>query len=203
MDALRSMQSFVRIVETGSFTAVAKELNTTQATISKRLAALEKHLGVKLFVRGNRQHALTEAGKSYFQQVSRILDEIEQTEITTRSLTTTPRGHLRVSAPTMFGCMYLATPIARFLETYPDIKIDIKFDEKKIDLVKEGVDVAVRLGNLPDSSLVAKKLGRYQLIIVASPHYLNQHPCPSSLSELKDIIACDTVCYRKRAQTGY
>lgn len=178
------MRSFIRVVETGSFSAVAREQNTNQATISKRIASLEKKLGTKLLVRGSRKHSLTETGKTYFERVTNIVMEIDEAEAEARSLTATPKGDLRITVPTMFGGMYVAPVISEFLATYPDINLDIKFDENMVDLVKEGIDVAIRLGDLQDSSMIAKNLGYDELIIVASPSYLSNQPTIESTEDL-------------------
>jgi len=184
MDTLIAMRSFVRVVETGSFSAVAKEEDTTQATISKRVAALEAELGARLLVRGSRVHQLTETGQSYYERVVNILSEIEEAESEARSLTAAPTGKLRVTVPTMFGSLYIAPVISEFLATYPEIHLDLKFSEKMVDLVEEGIDVAIRLGDLKDSSMIARRLGKDDLILVASPGYLAQHPAPQHPSEL-------------------
>lgn len=178
------MRSFIRVVETGSFSSVAREQNTNQATISKRIASLEKKLGTKLLVRGSRKHSLTETGKTYFERVTNIVMEIDEAEAEARSLTATPKGDLRITVPTMFGGMHVAPVISEFLATYPEINVDIKFDENMVDLVKEGIDVAIRLGNLQDSSMIAKNLGYDELIIVASPSYLSNQPTIESTEDL-------------------
>jgi len=184
MDSIEVMRSFIRIIETGNFSAVAKEQNTSQATISKRIASLENKLGTRLLVRGSREHTLTEAGKKYYESVSNIILEIDEAEAEARSMTSTPKGVLRVAAPTMFCGMFIVPVLPKFLMTYPEIKVDMSLDEKKVDLVKEGVDVAIRLGDLLDSSLVAKRLGDHELIIVSSPRYLKKHSSPRHLQEL-------------------
>ncbi|AIW22856.1 LysR family transcriptional regulator [Vibrio coralliilyticus] len=184
MDSIVAIRSFIRVVETGSFSAVAKEQNTNQATISKRVAGLEKKLGTKLLVRGSRRHTLTEAGQAYFERVSHIVAAIDEAEAEARSLTATPKGHLKITVPTMFGSLYVAPIISEFLAAYPDIDLDIKFDENLVALVKEGIDVAIRLGDLQDSSMMAKTLGYDELIMVASPTYLERHPAPTRLEEL-------------------
>lgn len=185
MDSIIAMRSFIRVVETGSFSAVAREQNTNQATISKRIANLENRLGTKLLVRGSREHTLTETGKTYFERVSNIVMEIDETEAEARSLTATPKGHLKITVPTMFGNMYVAPVISEFLAMYPEIDLDVKFDENMVDLVREGVDVAIRLGDLQDSSMVAKNLGYDSLIIVASPLYLEKYSTPKEPDDLK------------------
>lgn len=185
MDTLIAMRSFVRVVETGSFSAVAKEENTTQATISKRVAGLESALGARLLVRGSRTHQMTEAGQSYYERVVNILSDIAEAESEASALTTTPRGKLRVTVPTMFGSLYVAPVISEFLATYPEIQLDLKFSESMLDLVGEGIDVAIRLGDLKDSSMIARRLGYDDLILVASPAYLNQHSLPLHPLELE------------------
>lgn len=186
MDSITTLRSFVRVVETGSFSAVAKEQNTNQATISKRIANLENKLGTKLLIRGSREHTLTETGKTYYERVSNIVMEIDEAEAEARSLTATPKGHLKITVPTMFGSMYIAPVVSEFLATYPEIGLDIKFDENMVDLVKEGIDVAIRLGDLQDSSMVAKNLGYDELIIVASPSYLQINGEPKEPEELEE-----------------
>lgn len=186
MDTILAMRAFVRVVETGSFSAVAKELDTTQATVSKRVAALEAELGVRLLVRGNRMHSLTETGQNYYERAVNILQELEEAEAQARSLIATPRGVLRVIVPSMFGSLYVAPVVPEFLATYPEIQLDLKFTEKMVDLVEGGIDVAIRLGDLKDSSLIAKPLGKDNLILVASPRYLAKHGEPQTTQQLND-----------------
>ncbi|MCG7586114.1 LysR family transcriptional regulator [Photobacterium sp. OFAV2-7] len=184
MDTLTAMRSFVRVVETGSFSAVAREENTTQSTISKRVAILESNLGTQLLVRGSRLHSLTEAGQNYYERVVGILRDLEEAESEARSLIATPRGKLRVSVPVMFGTLYIAPVIPEFLSAFPEVQLDLKFSEKMVNLVEEGIDVAIRLGDLKDSSMIARHLGDDDLIIVASPSYLAKHSVPQHPSEL-------------------
>jgi len=186
MDTLIAMRSFVRVVETGSFSTVARELKTNQATISKRVAALEAALSARLLVRGSRSHQLTETGQSYYERAVNILNDIEEAESEARSLTSTPKGRLRVTVPTLFGNLYVAPLISEFLATFPEIRLDMSFSEKMVNLVEENIDVAIRLGDLKDSSMIAKRLGSYKLIIVATPAYLKKHlelRHPSELSK--------------------
>lgn len=199
MDSIIAMRSFIRVVETGSFSAVAREQNTNQATISKRIASLEKKLGTRLLVRGSRRHSLTETGKTYFERVTNIVMEIDEAEAEARSLTAAPKGDLRITVPTMFGGMYVAPVISEFLATYPDINLDIKFDENMVDLVKEGIDVAIRLGDLQDSSMVAKNLGYDELIIVASPSYLSNH---ATLKSTEDLANHNCLIYSLSPKRG-
>lgn len=199
MDSINALRTFIRVVETGSFSAVAKEQNTNQATISKRIAGLENNLGARLLVRGSRSHTLTETGKTYFERVSNIVMEIDEAEAEARSLTAKPSGHLRVTLPTMFGSMYIAPVLSEFLATYPEISLDFKFDEKSVDLVKEGIDVAIRLGDLQDSSMVAKTMGYDEMIIVSSPGYLKKHTTPT---ELEDLAQHNCLIYSLSPKQG-
>jgi DNA-binding transcriptional LysR family regulator len=184
MDTLIAMRSFARVVETGSFSAVATEQNTNQATISKRVAALESVLGVRLLVRGSRSHRLTEAGQSYYERAINILAEIDEAESEARSVSSSPKGRIRVTLPTLFGSLYVAPKVPLFLANFPDIHLDMSFSERMVNLVEENIDVALRLGDLKDSSLVAKRLGSYDLLIVATPGYLKTHGEPQHPSEL-------------------
>lgn len=184
MDTLIAMRSFVRVVETGSFSTVAREQDTNQATISKRVAALEAELGTRLLVRGSRSHKLTEAGQSYYERAVNILNEIEEAESEARSLTSMPRGRLRITVPSLFGSLYVAPLISEFLATFPEIRLDMSFSEKMVNLVEENIEVAIRLGELKDSSMIARRLGSYKLIIVASPNYLKKHSEPQHPREL-------------------
>ncbi len=184
MDTLVAMRSFIRVVETGSFSTVAREQNTNQATISKRVAALEAELCVRLLVRGGRSHQLTEAGQNYYERAVNILNSIEEAEAEARSLTSTPRGRLRVTVPTLFGSLFIAPVLAEFLAEFPEIRLDMSFSEKMLNLVEENIDVAIRLGDLKDSSMMARRLGSYKLIIVAAPAYLEKHIEPQHPREL-------------------
>ncbi len=185
MDRIGAMRIFVRVVSSGSFSAVARELNTTQPTISKNISRLEKDLGVKLLRRTSREQELTEAGAVYFQRCQKILDDIDETEALVRHQTVTPQGVLRMTAPVDFSNSILAPLLKNFLLSFPDIKIDLILDNREIDLVSEGVDVAIRVGVLSDSSLFAKHAVDSHYCIVASPSYLKQFGTPQNAKELK------------------
>jgi len=185
MDRISVMHSFARVVETGSFSAVAKEENTGQGTISKRVAALEADLGARLLIRGSRSHTLTEAGQIYYQRVINILQEIEEADSEVRCSAAAPKGRLCVTVPTMFGGLYVAPYMVEFLTLYPEIKLDLKFSEGMSDLVGEGIDVAIRIGELADSSMIAKHLTSDPLILVAAPSYLADKPVPRETEDLQ------------------
>jgi len=185
MDRLGAMRIFVRVVKAGNFSAVARELSTTQPTISKKITHLEKELGVKLLRRSSREQELTEAGRAYFQRCQRILDEIDEAESIVRQQTVAPQGTLRITTPVDFSHSILAPLLRDFLQLYPDIYVDLILDNREIDLVAEGVDVAIRVGELKDSALFAKPVAESYFCMVASPAYLEQHGTPASPEDLK------------------
>ncbi len=178
------MKIFVRVVRMGSFTAVALELNSTQPTISKKISQLEKELGVKLLRRTSREQELTEAGQEYFERCQKILDDIDETESIVRSQRASPQGVLRITAPIDFSNSILAPILQKFLTTYPDIKIDLILENREVDLIAEGVDVAIRVGALKDSALFAKQVTISSFKIIASPDYLKQFGLPLSVDDL-------------------
>jgi DNA-binding transcriptional LysR family regulator len=176
MDRLQTMQTFVRVVEAGSFSAVAKEAGATQSAISKQVAALERTLGVKLLSRTTRSLALTEEGERYFEQVRRLVAEIAEAEGTLRRGERQLQGWLRVAASVGFGRLKILPVVQRFLADNPGVKVDLKLHDGFIDLVEQGIDVAVRIGELGDSSLIARRVGTTQRALVATREYLRRLP---------------------------
>lgn len=185
MDQIGAMRVFLRVIQTGSFSAAAREQNTSQATVSKKISALEDKLGVKLITRTSRELSLTQAGQEYFGHCVSILQEIDEVEANVRSQVSTPKGTLRIAAPAPIARMLLAPLIAEFLNEYPEIEVDLVIDERHIDLVAEGIDIAIRAKKLEDSSLIARPLFRNPLQLVASPDYLAKHDTPTRPSDLK------------------
>jgi len=186
MDRLTAMKMFVRVVETSSFSAVARELNSTQPTVSKHIAELESWLGAKLLNRSTRSLRLTETGADYYERCVGILRDIEEAEQTVGQLQTQPKGTVRISSVVAFGRLHIIPELPRFYASYPDIKIDIRLNDRVVDLVEEGIDVAFRMGRLPDSTLIARKLCSSPWVTVASPTYLKQHGTPQHPRELRD-----------------
>jgi len=186
MDRLTAMQMFVRVVETGSFSAVAREMNSTQPTISKNIAELESWLGAKLLNRSTRSLRLTETGTDYYERCVSILQDVEDAEQTVGHLQTQPRGTVRVGTVVAFGCLHLVPRLARFFREFPEIKVDVRLSDRVVDLVEEGIDVAIRMGNLADSTLIAKKLCSSPFVTVASPNYLKINGIPKHPRELRD-----------------
>jgi len=185
MNVLLSMTVFRRVAETGSFSTVARETGMSQPTVSKHVAALEEHLGTKLISRSTRQLNLSEAGKQYYEQCTRILDELAEAEAGLRQQHALPKGTLRVNVPVTFGRLEIVPRMWEFLARYPDLNVELIMDDHQIDLVKEGVDMAIRVGVLADSSLIARKIGNSPRVTVASPDYLATNGEPQTLQDLK------------------
>lgn len=176
MDRLAAMQTFVRVVESGSFSAVARETRSTQSGVSKQVAALERELGAQLLRRTTRSLALTEAGARYFAQAQRLVAEIAEAEAALLQGEQQLSGWLRVAASVGYGRLQLMPLVKSFLFAHPHVKIDLRLNDGFVDLIEEGIDVAVRIGELPDSSMVAKRIGTTQRVLLASPQYLRALP---------------------------
>ncbi|MGR5433081.1 LysR family transcriptional regulator [Vibrio owensii] len=185
MDQLSAMRAFVRVVQTGSFSATGREMNTSQTTISKKVAALEKKIGVKLLARSSRDHALTPAGTKYYQTCVDILGELDEAEAEARSEVASPQGTIRISAPVAFGRILLAPIMAEFFQRYPDIKVDLQLSDQHTDLISDGIDVAIRAKQLEDSTLIARHLFDNPMLVLAAPKYLQQHGEPKTPEDLK------------------
>jgi DNA-binding transcriptional LysR family regulator len=184
MDRLGAMEMFVRIVETGSFSAVARQLGTTQPTISKQLTALEKQLQTRLLQRSTRSLSLTEAGAAYYERCRRILDEVREAEAALGRLQSALTGTLHVNGSIALGQIFLAPLVLKFQQQYPGLAIELSLSDRYIDLVEEGADVAVRVGRLADSNLVARRLGSTRRVLVATPAYLAAHGTPERPEDL-------------------
>jgi DNA-binding transcriptional LysR family regulator len=184
MDRLDAMQMFLRIVETGSLSAVAREMGTTQPTISKQLTALEQHLNTRLLQRTTRKLSLTEAGALYYETCKRVVDEVRGAEATLSRLQNSLSGRLHVNTSIAFGQTFMTPLMLEFQRRHPALSVHLSLDDRFIDLVAEGVDVAVRLGRLADPNLVARKLGASRRILVAAPAYLEKHGFPERPEDL-------------------
>lgn len=184
MDRFQLMKLFVRIVETGSLSAVARELDTTQPTVSKQLTALERHLGARLLNRTTRGLSPTEAGAAFYDRATRILEDLQEAEASLTQLQNRATGTLRISASVAFGQIFLVPSLLEFRGKYPEIHIDLSLNDRFVDLVQEGTDLAIRFGPLEDSQLVAKTLGKSARLCVASPQYLATRGTPSTPEEL-------------------
>jgi DNA-binding transcriptional LysR family regulator len=185
MDQLNAMRAFVRVAETASFSAVAHEFSTTQATISKRIAALEALLGVKLLRRSSREQSLTEAGSDYYQRSLAILEAVDEAETIARCQVDTPRGVLRITTAVDFAKSVLSPLLQQFMVRYPDIHLDLMLSNHRSDLIAEGIDIAIRAGQFEDSAMIATHLCTSQQCLVASKDYLRQHGQPDHPNALK------------------
>ena len=172
MDRLESISAFVAVVDAGGFSAAARALRIPLATVSRRVSELESHLGVQLLTRTTRSIALTETGQRYFETVRRLMDELGDAERLASGEYSTPRGELCIAAPVGLGQLYLAPIITEFLKAYPDVDIALQLGDQVVNLADEGIDIALRVGDLPDSSLMAMRLGEIKRVICASPVYL-------------------------------
>jgi len=175
MDRLQAMQTFVRVVESGSFSAVAREAHATQSAVSKQVAALERLLGARLLNRTTRSLALTSEGARYFEQARRLVAEVAELESTLRGARQLS-GWLRVTTSVSFGRLKLMPVVQRFLAEHPQVRMDLRLSDGFIDLVEQGIDVAVRIGELADSSLIARRVGTMRRVLVAHRRYLGTLP---------------------------
>jgi DNA-binding transcriptional LysR family regulator len=191
MDRIACMQTFVRAIEMKSFSAVAREQKTTQPTISKQIAALEKYLGVQLITRSTTNLSLTEEGKKYYQYCQQILETIAEAEA---SLTEKKRatGILRLGCPVLFGQMQIVPRLKAFMKRYPDVKIDLMMADRFVDIVEDGLDLLIRIGNHLDSSLISDRIGTTRRVTVATTSYFEQAGEPQIPD---DLVHHDCIVY--------
>ena len=199
MDKLDSMAVLLVVVEAGSLSAAARQLAMPLATVSRKVAALEAHLKTRLLHRTTRHLALTEAGSAYVAACRRILDEIGEAERTATGEYATPKGELTVTAPMMFGRLHIVPVVAEFLAQYPEIEINLVLTDRVMHLMDEHIDVAVRIGELPDSGLMATGVGKVRRVVCASPAYLARHGAPLTPAELAahDCISFEVMESRR------
>jgi len=184
MNRLDAMHIFVRIAELGSFTAVAEQMGLARSVVTRQIAALESHLGVKLMVRNTRRLSLTSAGSAYLEKCKVVLDLIEAAEASVMEERLTPRGNIRIGVPLSFGLKKLTPILLEFSERYPDINLEIVFDDHQMNLIEEGIDLSIRIATQLAPGDIVRKLGSCRLFTVASPDYLKQHGRPNHPSEL-------------------
>lgn len=180
------MAAFKAVVETGSFVQAADRLDTTSASISRKVSALEDDLGVRLFQRTTRRVNLTEAGERYYQDIDNIFDALEEAHDRVSQSSSLVTGELKLAAPMSFGLEILSPLIPKLLAEQPDLSIDLRLEDTQTDLLSNGIDLALRIGTLSDSSLIATKLGEISFGYFASPCYLKQNGEPQDLQDLND-----------------
>ena len=184
MERLAEMMTFVKVVETRSFSAAARQLGSSKSLVSKRVSNLEHSLGVRLLTRSTRSMSLTESGTAYYEQCARIAQAIEAAEQTVTRLQAQPRGILKVTTPVVFGGLYMARVMKSFRERFPDVEIELNASDRVADLVEEGYDLAIRLTEEPSPSVVARKLAPLRWVSCAAPAYLQQHGVPQTPQDL-------------------
>jgi DNA-binding transcriptional LysR family regulator len=201
MDRLTAMQTFVRVVEAGSFSAVAREIGSTQSAVSKQVAALERVLGARLLGRTTRSLGLTEEGERYFEQARRLVAEVAEAESSLRAGQQRLSGWLRVAASVGFGRLKLLPVVHAFLDRHPDVRIDLRLADGFVDLVEQGLDVAVRVGQLADSSLIAQRIGTTRRLVVAHRDLVRrlQRKGPKPPRHPDDLAAHDCLVYTELA----
>lgn len=175
---------FVTVTNTGSFTAAAHALGHSTSYISKEMTRLEKRLGSRLLNRTTRTISLTDAGRAYYGRCSQMVLDAENAERSINQLQETPAGLLRINAPASFGSQHLLDVLARFMLRYPEVKLEIAFNDRIIDIVAEGYDAVIRVGGIKDSNLIARKFASSRAVVIASPAYLQQMGCPQRAEEL-------------------
>jgi DNA-binding transcriptional LysR family regulator len=176
---------FTAVAESGNFTQAAKKLLISTAQVSRQVSELEQRLNTKLFYRTTRKVTLTEEGQLFYQQCRSILDGLEVAERSLTNLQSTPQGKIRISAPVTYGERHIIPLINQFLLQYPQVEIEVQLSNQRIDLIEEGFDLAIRLGQLNDSSLIAKRISSRQHFLCASPSYIEQHGKPEAINDLK------------------
>jgi len=184
-DKLALIAAFLAVAERNSFIGASHVMDMSASTISRHVAQLEAHLGLRLLERTTRHVALTEAGRIYHSMCNEIFGRLADAERTMASLKTTPRGNLRISAPVALGRLHVSPAIPAFQARFPDIRVEADFTDRYVDIVEEGYDVAVRIGSLLDSSLIARKIAPNRRLVVASPTYLAKNGTPSQPNELQ------------------
>jgi DNA-binding transcriptional LysR family regulator len=184
MDRLDSMSILVTVAEAGSLTAAARLLDTPLTTVSRKISDLEGHLKTQLLTRSSRRIGLTDAGRSYVAACKRILEDVGEAERIVAGEYTAPKGELSVTAPIVFGRLHLVPVLADFLRAYPDIDVRLTLSNRQVNLTEEGIDAALRVGDLPDSALIATRVGTIRRVFAASPEYLKARGVPQNPADL-------------------
>ena len=194
MDTLSRIHIFVEVARHESFAGAARELGITASAVSKQVQNLEHALKVKLFNRTTRNVALTEEGALFFERTRHALDDIEEAKEQLNDLKAKPHGTIKISVPAAFGISHLKTPLAEFATKYPEVVMDVSFDDRTVNIAEEGFDMAIRIGSLQDSSMIARKLISAPIVVCASPEYLGTHGHPETP---EDLIHHDVIAYTR------
>ena len=200
MDRLDSMSILVTVTEAGSFSAAARLLDTPLTTVSRKISDLEGHLKTQLLTRSSRRISLTDAGRSYVAACKRILEDVGEAERIAAGEYTAPKGELSVTAPIVFGRLHLVPVLADFLQAYPDIDVRLTLSNRQINLTEDGIDAALRVGDLPDSALIATRVGTIRRVFAASPGYLKARGMPQKPA---DLIGHDCIGVQGFTGSGF
>src|SRR5258706_5130323 len=184
MDRLAALEIFVRVVDTGSFSAVARRQRIGQPAVSKAVVQLEEWLGVSLLMRSTRSVVPTEAGRIFYERAKRTIEEADEAVVAARGSASGLSGKLRVSTSVCFGRLHVIPNLSAFLAEHPNLDLELVLDDRNVDLVNEGIDVALRMGVLPDSNMTARRIAEGRRMVVATPAYLQRHGTPTSPDEL-------------------
>lgn len=185
MNRLECNRMFISIIEQGSFVKAAENLNTSVAQASKLISKLENELGVQLLKRSTRSLKPTELGLAYYHRIKQLMAEFDEIEISIKNQSRTPVGKLKISAPNSFGTVQLSKTLVNFAQKYSQIELDVSFTDRTVNVIEEGFDIAIRIGELKDNNLIATHLSQIRFVLVASPLYLEKFGCPQSLQDLE------------------
>lgn len=184
MDRYEALRLYARVVESGSFSKAARAIGVGQPAVSKQIAALEARLGIRLIHRNPRGMSVTAAGQDYYETAVRLIADFEDAEARISQQQFIPSGIVRITAPPAFGRLYILPRLAEFRARYPDVTLDIMVSERRVNLVEEGIDLAIRMGPLSDSGLVARRIGAMRIVTVSAPAYIDAHGAPATPADL-------------------
>jgi DNA-binding transcriptional LysR family regulator len=194
MDRLAAIEIFIRVVDTGSFSATARHYDVGQPAVSKAIAQLEDWLGVKLLLRSTRALTATEAGQSFYHRAKRAVEEADEAVLAARGSAAGVSGKLRVSAAVCFARLHIVPRLGEFLTEHPNLELELILDDRNIDLVNEGIDIALRMGDLADSNMTARKIAQARRRVIGTPEYFEQHGTPQAPA---DLLAHRAVVYTR------
>jgi DNA-binding transcriptional LysR family regulator len=189
MDKLRAMEIFVRVVDKGSLTAAAEALDLSLPAVVRALAALERAVGARLLHRTTRRQSLSDEGREYYERCKRVLADVEEADALLSARRVTPRGRLRITAPVMYGRLHVAPKVNAFIARHPQVEVELLLLDRVIDLVEEGVDAAIRIGHLPESTLVARRIGETRRVVCATAACLKREGMPRTPADLAAMRA--------------
>jgi DNA-binding transcriptional LysR family regulator len=200
MDRMASMASFTKVVGAGSFSAAAREMEVSQALVTKQIQDLESWLGARLLNRTTRRLNLTEVGTAFYERAARILEAVEEAKNAAGALQTAPRGRLRINAPVSFGLLHLAPVVTAFLQRFPDVSVELLVNDRLVDLLEGEFDVGVRIGRLRDSSLIARRIAPIRLAVCAAPDYLARRGTPRTPNDLARRDCLEYTFFESRGE---